>query len=248
MRLDRIIAVRTSKTVCRDGDDCIKLFGEAYSKADVLSEALNQARVEETGLKVPKIRAVTKLDGKWAIVSDYIKGKTLDRLIAEQPDKKAEYIDVFVDLQIKIHQKSCPHLKRLKDKMQTKIDQADIDGEIKKWLFSRLENLPERENVCHGDFNPSNVIVAEDGECFVLDWSHVTRGDAAADAARTYLSFRLDGKADDAENYIKLFCLKTATDEERVRSWLPIVAASQSVKGRAEEREFLLSLAAQVKG
>ena len=49
MKLDRVIAVRNSKTIYRDGDKCIKVFSEDYSKADVLNEALNQARIEETG-------------------------------------------------------------------------------------------------------------------------------------------------------------------------------------------------------
>ena len=43
MNLDRIIAVRNAKTVYRDGDKCIKVFDETYSKADVLHEPLNQA-------------------------------------------------------------------------------------------------------------------------------------------------------------------------------------------------------------
>ena len=42
MNLDRIIAVRNNKTVYRDGDRCLKVFNEGYSKADVLNEALNQ--------------------------------------------------------------------------------------------------------------------------------------------------------------------------------------------------------------
>ena len=55
MSFDKIIAVRTDKTVYRDGDRCLKVFGEEYSKADVLVEALNQARAEEAGLSVPKL-------------------------------------------------------------------------------------------------------------------------------------------------------------------------------------------------
>ena len=46
MKLEKIIAVRTTKTVYRDNDKTIKVFNEDYSKADVLNEALNQARVE----------------------------------------------------------------------------------------------------------------------------------------------------------------------------------------------------------
>ena len=64
MNLDRVIAVRTSKTIYRDGAFCIKVFNREYSKADVLNEALNQARVEQTGLNIPKVVEVTTVDGK----------------------------------------------------------------------------------------------------------------------------------------------------------------------------------------
>ena len=93
MKLDRIIAVRTSKTVYRDGDKAIKLFDEGYSKSDILNEALNQARVEETELNIPKIIEVTRIDNKWAIVSEYIEGKTLAQLMQENPNKYDEYLE-----------------------------------------------------------------------------------------------------------------------------------------------------------
>ena len=121
MKLDKVIAVRTDKTVYRDGDLAIKVFNEDYSKADVLNEALNQARVEETGLNVPKVVEVTKLDGKWAIVTQFIPGKTLDTLMKEHPEKKDEYLNLFVDLQLRVHQQKAPLLNKLKDKMNRKI-------------------------------------------------------------------------------------------------------------------------------
>ena len=67
MNLDRVIAVRNKKTIYRDGDRCIKVFSEDYSKADVLNEALNQARIEETGLNIPRIHEVCRIDGQWVI-------------------------------------------------------------------------------------------------------------------------------------------------------------------------------------
>ena len=63
MNTDKVIAVRTTKTVYRDGDKVIKVFDEHYSKADILNEAVNQARVEETGLNIPKLLEVTKVGG-----------------------------------------------------------------------------------------------------------------------------------------------------------------------------------------
>ena len=242
MKLDRVIAVRNNKTIYRDGDRTVKVFSTDYSKADILNEALNQARIEETGLKIPKILEVTMVDGKWAIVAEYIKGKTLAQLMKENPEKKDEYLELFVNLQVEVHSKKCPLLGRLKDKMNRKLNSCDIDATARYDLHARLEDMPKRDKVCHGDFNPSNVIVTEDGVPYIIDWSHVTQGNASADAARTYLLFLLVGDEEMAQKYLELFTQKSDISKRYVEKWLPIVAASQSVKGRKPEREFLLSL------
>lgn len=241
MNLDRIIAVRTNKTVYRDREYCVKVFDDDFSKVDVLNEALNQARVEETGLNVPKIVEVTKIDGKWAIVSEYVPGKTLARLMEENPDKKDEYLEKFVDWQIEVQSKKCPLLTKLRDKMNRKIDLTNLDESIKYELHTRLEGMPKHNKLCHGDFNPSNIIVKEDGTPYFIDWSHATQGNASADVARTYMLFWLAGDIEGAEKYLDLFCQKSGTDKRYVQKWMPIVAASQSVKGHEKEREFLMS-------
>lgn len=241
MNLDRVIAVRTNKTVYRDGDKCIKVFNEDFSKADILNEALNAARVEETGLPIPKVLEVTTIDGKWAIVYEYIKGETLAQLMEKHPEKKDEYLERFVDLQMAVQAKTCPLLNKLKDKMNRKICQADLDATTRYNLHTRLAGMPKHNKVCHGDFNPSNIIIAEDDTAYILDWSHVTQGNASADVARTYLLFWLNGDMEGAKKYLDLFCQKSHTAIEYVQKWMPIVAASQSVKGKEKEREFLLS-------
>lgn len=241
MKLDNIIAVRTSKTIYRDGDKAIKLFAEDYSKADILNEALNQARVEETGLNIPKILEVTKIDEQWAIVTQFIEGKTLTQLAKENPDKHDEYMELFVDLQIKVHSQKSPLLNKLKDKMNRKISETDFDATTRYELHTRLESLPKHNKVCHGDFNPSNIIISPDGTPFILDWAHATQGNASADVARTYLLFCLKGDEATAKQYLDLFCKKSDTAKQYVQKWMPIVAASQSVKGNEKEREFLTS-------
>lgn len=238
---DRIIAVRTRKTVYREGETAVKVFDKDYAKYDVLNEALNQARVEDIGLNVPKIIEVkTVEDGKWAIVYEYVQGKTLAQLMKENPTKKEEYLEMFVDLQMKVHSTTCPGLTKLKDKMNRKISEADLDATTRYELHTRLESMPKHNKVCHGDFNPSNIIVKDDGTPYILDWSHATQGNASADVARTYLLFWLDGDIDLAEKYLDMFCKKSDTAKQYIQKWLPIVAASQSVKGKKEEREFLL--------
>ena len=241
MKLDRVIAVRNNKTIYRDGERCIKVFNAEYSKADVLNEALNQARIEATGLNIPKVLEVTMIDGKWAIVSEYIKGKTLAQLIEEDPDNKNGYIELLVNLQLEVHSKTCPLLNKLKDKMSRKIAETELDATTRYDLHTRLESMPKHNKVCHGDFNPSNIIITEDGTPYILDWSHATQGNASADIARTYLLFWLNGDNEGAEYYLDTFCKKTNTAKQYVQKWMPIVAASQSVKGNEKEREFLMN-------
>ncbi|MBO5571619.1 MAG: phosphotransferase [Ruminococcus sp.] len=241
MKLDTIIAERINKKIYRDGDKVIKLFSKDYSKADVLNEALNHARVEETGLNVPELYEVTRIDGKWAIVSQFIEGENLADLIAANPKKYNEYMDMFVDLQLEIQSKTCTLLSRLKDKMNRKIDLTELDDTTKYDLHTRLDGMKKHNKLCHGDYTPSNIIITPDGTPYVLDWAHATQGNASADAARTYLKFCLSGNIAGADKYLDLFCKKSNTDKRYVQSWMPIVAASQSVKKEQKEKEILLS-------
>lgn len=241
--LKNVIAVRNRKTIYRDGDRCIKLFCENYSKADILNEACNQARIEETDIHVPKVLEVAMIDGKWAIISEYIHGRNFADIMAEHANERDKYLEQFVDIQHDILNHRCAGLNELKHKMNRKISLADIDATTRYELHTRLHGLAQEDSVCHGDFNPTNIIIADDGTPYILDWSHVTQGSGAGDAARTYLLFRLAGEVETADRYLDIFCRKTDTAHQIVQKWMPIVATSQSVKGHEKEREFLLSWA-----
>lgn len=241
MNLNKIIAVRTDKTIYRDGDLAVKVFNEGYSKADVLNEALNQARVEQTGLNIPKILEVTTVEGKWAIVSEYIEGNTLAQLVEQNPSQKDAYLERLVQIQLEMHNKKSLFLNRLYDKMERKIEQTSLNATTRYDLHTRLRSMPKHNKLCHGDFNPSNIVITPEDKAYILDWSHATQGNSSADTARTYLLFWLSGDIDGAKRYLNTFCKKADIAIQYVQSWLPIVAASQSVKGRNKEKEFLLS-------
>jgi len=81
MDLSKTIAVRPAKKIYRDGDRVIKVMNEDYSASDALIEAFNMSVVHETGFLVPALHEVLKIEGKWALVMDYIEGKTLAELI-----------------------------------------------------------------------------------------------------------------------------------------------------------------------
>lgn len=238
-----VLATREHKVVYRCGSCAVKVFDDSFSKADILNEALNQARVEEVYKDIPKVLEVGKYDGRWAIVSEYISGPTLADLMDRDPEKETEYLERFVNLQNKILNVKPPMLNKLIDKMQGKVSKTELQATVRYELHMRLNAIAHQDKLCHGDFCPSNVICCENGHDYVIDWSHVTRGNAEADAARTYLVFVLSGKKELAEKYVKMYCDLTDTARQQIQKWLPIVAASQSVKKRPEERELLFKWA-----
>jgi tRNA A-37 threonylcarbamoyl transferase component Bud32 len=238
--LEKIIAVRTAKTIYRDNDRVIKLMGKEYLASDILSEALNLAAVGETSLKVPKLIEVTQIDGKWAIVWEYVNGTTLAELMEKNRGKEKEYLERFVDIQLEMHKHTATRLPLLSEKMQRKILASGLDATARYELSTRLGSLPRHTRLCHGDFNPSNIIITEHDEAYIIDWSHAAQGNASADAAQTYLLFWLGGHTGLADQYLSLFCKKSDTAKQYVEKWLSIVSASHLVKAKPEEREFLL--------
>jgi len=240
MALKNCIAESKNKKVYLENGQAIKVFNDKYPKAEVLYEALNTARVEDTGIKMPKVSEVGLVDGKWAITMDYIKGDTLYDLMKKNPKKIDEYITKMVELQMDIHEKRVPLLNKLKDKMIRQIDSLDVIDGVKKYeLLTRLDGMPKHIKLCHGDFCPKNIIVTKDDEWYVVDWVHAASGNASADVARTYLLLALDD-IEIADKYLDEFCKESETDKRYVQQWLPIVAAAQLTKEREEEKELLL--------
>ena len=204
-----LVFTSEKKTVYRDGSTAIKEFCDGFPKAEVLNEALCNARVEDIeALNVPKILGVSVVDGKWSILKEYVEGKTLQQLMDENPDKLEEYMEGMVDLHLLIHKQACPLLNKLKEKTIRALKSVEqLDDSTRYELMTRLDGMPKHTKLCHGDFNPTNIIVGDDGKWYVIDWVHASQGNASADVARTYLLLSLKDRKR-AELYMDLFCEK----------------------------------------
>ena len=236
-----LIAQRKNKEIYADENTVVKLYVEGHSQSGILNEALNQSRVQEfSNLNIPKLIEVKKIDNRWAIISERIEGKTISALMKENPDNIDTYLNLFVDIQLIILGNEVPLLNRIKEKFTRKLENAaNIDENTKYELLQRLQGMKNHTKLCHGDYHPSNVIVKEDGTVYVIDWAHVTQGNASADAARTYLLFSIDNNEELAEKYLDLFSEKSGIEKSHIQRWIPIVAATQMTKNNPEEQEFL---------
>ena len=244
---DSVLLERADKVVLRDKNSVLKIFGPSYKVSLILNEAMNEARAAETGLPVAKVIEVMKLRDHWCIRREWVEGETLADVMDKDRKNLQKYLRQFVAIQCEIFRKTSDRMGNLADKLDKQISASPLPKETRYDLHMKLQSFPRGKALCHGDFNPTNVIITPNGEWRVIDWSHVRLGDPLADVARTYLLFWLSGHVAAAEKYMALACEALKAKVADVQKWLPIVAAAESAKEQsAKNHELLLHWASVV--
>ena len=242
-----VLLERQHKVVTKDADSVLKIFGPEYKVSAILNEAMNEARAAETGLPVAKVIEVMKLRDHWCIRREWIEGETLADVMAKDKKNLAKYLRQFVAIQCEIFKKTSERMGNLADKLDKQISASPVEKVTRYDLHMKLQSFPRGTALCHGDFNPTNVIITPKGDWRVIDWSHVRLGDPCADVARTYLLFWLSGHVAAAEKYMELACDALKVPLREVQKWLPIVAAAESSREQTpKNRELLLHWASVV--
>ena len=242
-----VLLERADKVILRDKDSVLKIFGPSYKVSLILNEAMNEARAAETGLPVAKVIEVMKLRDHWCIRREWVEGETLADVMDKDRKNLQKYLRQFVAIQCEIFRKTSDRMGNLADKLDKQISASPLPKETRYDLHMKLQSFPRGKALCHGDFNPTNVIITPNGEWRVIDWSHVRLGDPLADVARTYLLFWLSGHVAAAEKYMALACEALKAKVSDVQKWLPIVAAAESAKEQsAKNHELLLHWASVV--
>ncbi len=241
MNLDRIIAVRNDKTVYRDGDRCLKVFVGGRRLSDIYREATNQAILDEAGLRVPHVLGIADVDGRWAIISEYIKGKSLLRLAEEHPSRTVEYAKLLSDVHRQIHAKTSVALCRQRDKLAAAIENPNLSDAVRRMLKNQAEALPDADCICHGDFHPSNIMITPNGTPYILDCPLAFAGDPLLDVAIGYRKLSLH-IPDMAEAYLSFYCADSGTDDAAVLERAPLADAFLLLTVGADDRRRLLSM------
>lgn len=238
MTLDRIIAVRNDKTVYHDGNYSLKAFRKSVPKSYILMEGFFQSVAAEIGLPVPTIHTIMEEDGRWTLVSDYIKGFSLKRLYIANPLQREKYMERFVAEQMKIHQKTFCGIPSAKVMMKTRLCQANIPEDIKEKVLEGLKRLPDGICLCHGDYTLSNIVVTEDDKYYILDWSRAALGSGSYDAALSHIILGRSLGDETGDLYLRTYCRASGESEEEIRAWIPYVAAMRYSTGNSMDREY----------
>jgi tRNA A-37 threonylcarbamoyl transferase component Bud32 len=236
---EKIIAQNEKKIVYKVDDKAIKTYGEMYDVAQILNEALNQARMAEAKIKVPTVYEVKRYNDRLGIVMDYIEGKLLSELIKEDASNADKYIEVFAKTQNEIFASKSENLNNSYGRIKKKIFDTELPMNIKYGLFYKLREIEFARDVIHGDYNLSNVIISKDGTPYIFDWSHVAFGDKKFDIAISYTLFEIEGEHDLAEKYLEKICALDRIDKTQIFKMM-VLACVYIVDRYNEEKKKLI--------
>ena len=223
------------KIVYRDGDKAIKTYNETYALSQVLNEALNQAKVSEEGISVPKVYEVKRYNGRYGIVMDYIDGENLETIVSKNVDDAEKYINLFANNYHELVQNKNLNLNNSYGRIKSKIFASALPANIKYGLFYKLREMEFSRDIIHGDYTFSNLVITKDGKPFIFDWGHVSYGDKKFDIAITYALFELQGRKDLGELYLAKMKELDGVDREQVLKVL--ILAYIYIVDRYEEAE-----------
>jgi aminoglycoside phosphotransferase (APT) family kinase protein len=214
----------------------IKLFKDFLPDTEAEYEANKQKFAHSQGLLVPYVYEVTKINGKQAIIMEYVKGKTLGNIMLDDMTKAEHYISHSVDIQLKIHEISANQFNFMADKLNRNIFSASVlSKKQKEALSGKLQSMKYDKNLCHGDYHVLNLIINETGTT-IIDWVDSSAGDRKADVYRTYLLYS-QNSIELADMYINIYCEKSGISQNDIFEWEAIIAGARLSENVAAENE-----------
>jgi len=228
----------TAKIYMREGK-IIKIFNDNLPDTEAEYEADKQKYAYSCGLPVPYVYDVTKVNGKQAIIMEYIAGKTIGDIIHEDMAKANEYMSLSVDVQLKIHAVKTANLESMADKLHRQILSARlIHDNQKKILTEKLYAMKYENHLCHGDYHVFNLILNDD-HVTVIDWVDASAGDVRADVYRSYLLYTQFSQ-ELADLYLRIYCEKSGITQDEIFLWASVIAGARLSENISSDRANLL--------
>lgn len=238
MNLGKPIAKGNTAKIYLSENKIVKVFYDFLPDTESIKEANKQKHAYSCGLPVPKILDVTKINGKQAIIMEYIKGEILGELMFKDKEQAEYYLNISVDMQLEIHSIIPKSIESMYDKLYSQIETVNkLDKRKKSYLLKKMESITYENRLCHGDFHLFNLIKTDE-QVVVIDWVDSSAGDIRADIYRTYLLYS-QISSELADMYLRLYCEKSDLLKSDIFQWAPIIAGarlSESVSSENSER------------
>ncbi|BBF45013.1 probable aminoglycoside phosphotransferase [Lachnospiraceae bacterium KM106-2] len=216
-----------------------KKFHEDRTDYSIENEYNCTMKVQQFKLGAPMIYEWMKFPMERGFIMEYIKGKNLLKLILEESNNREYYISEWAKLHYRmnsIHTGVFPTgheelAKRIKN------SKAINDKKTQDELLRLLKSLPNKECLCHTDFQPGNIMVTDKGYR-IIDWCDTMSDSNWMDVARVMILFEesyvpsgfdvyrvSDFRKLGKEVYLNEYEKLTGKSREELESWMAILAA-----------------------
>lgn len=168
----------------------VKLY-RAGARSDSAGHEAAAARLAHgSGVPTPDAVDVVTIDGRPGVVFERVDGPTVLEVIVSAPARVAALARDLARLHAEIHACGARELRGQRDRLRARIERVRIaPAGVTAAALASLDRLPDGGALCHGDFHPGNVVLTARGPV-VIDWFDATRGEPAADVARTRVLVR----------------------------------------------------------
>lgn len=245
---------RTADVYAWDDTHVLKLFHNWFELGNIKYEQAIGRAVHASGVKSPAVGEIIQVEGRTGLIYERVPGDSMLDLINRKPWKVLAYARRLARLHAQMHaHKFEANVPDQHWRIQNKINHADaLSASVRNALLEALASLPAGDRVCHGDFHPANILIADDEET-VIDWIDASRGNPLADVARTsILALGAAGSSQTSNLFSKGFTklLHSAYlrhyfhlrpgGEEEYRRWLPIAAGARLSENIPELEQWLI--------
>jgi len=188
--LGRLIGSGREAEVFEYGRTVLKLYRSDVPKRSAFREAAILAIVESLEVPAPRAFGVRQIGERWGVIMSRVEGPSFADALLTRPASMPAYMKEMARLQLAVHRHTATLLSSLKIRLLGNIRKATVLGPARQsTLLDRLIDMPDGDQLCHGDFHPTNIL-GTPGSAFIVDWLDATRGERAADVCRSYLLIR----------------------------------------------------------
>lgn len=244
----------------------IKLAKANTNRMAIRREYENNLAVWKKNLPVPQPFEIVEVSNRNGIVLERIDGETLkDRLFKQLMEQEnstqlvIDWNDIRLTARIlsEIHSFTDIEVPSQKPFLQQQILSVSYLNEREKEIvINRLNELPQKSNLCHGDPNPNNMLM-RNGELVMIDWMNATNGNPETDIAEYIIMIKYAILPSDTpttvvknldlvrEKIINVFMDEyknlTGISYNQVEPWIvPVAARKLTADGISEEEKQLL--------
>ncbi len=204
----------------------------------------------------PRLIGTVRHRGRTGLVLERLPGTSALAQISRRPWLVAHIADRLARAQLRVHEQAAPPgLPTARESLSNQIASADLPRNLRDFSLRKLDQLPDGDSLCHGDYHPANVLI-HGSHAGVIDWIRATKGVPESDFARTLVILKWAeppaeetiptrllisaGREVLASAFTRAYTRRAARALTQLRSWMSVNAAARVGDNLVSERPGLL--------